>query len=92
MILGNCDRGFTGQHCEIEIRSSIHNPITPTSTSVMSILNPTRTILLTFSTATTRRASSSTTTTSTTTTEAEKLYKKLSNINKTKKPHINSNI
>jgi hypothetical protein len=55
----------------------------------MSILNPTRTILLTFSTATTKRTSSSTTTTSTTTTEAEKLYKKLSNINKTKKPHSN---
>ena len=52
----------------------------------MSILNPTRTILLTFSTASTRRTAS-TTTTATTTTEAEKLYKKLSNINKTKKPH-----
>ena len=71
-----CKRGYTGQHCEIEIRPSIYNRVT--GTTMMSILNPTRTILLNITNATTTKKPL--------TTEPEKLYKKLSNINKTNKP------
>jgi hypothetical protein len=68
----NCRIGFTGQHCEIEIRPSFN--IEFTDTTVMHILQPTRTTQI-----------STTTTLANKSTEAEKLYKKLSNI-KTKAP------